>query len=94
MQLLLNRQQAQSGGAVQDKLHGDALEACLTLLEDPEPRVRLAVSECMRLLAEQQGIVVWLKARDAILESISSCWVTPCPSRPQDMHILARAMLC
>ena len=46
------------------------------LLEDPEPRVRLAVSECMRLLAELQGTVVWLKSRDAILNSIRACWVS------------------
>ncbi len=86
VQLLLSRQQAKPGAADPDKLHGDALEACLTLLEDPEARVRLAVSECMRLLAELQGTAVWLKSRDAILDSIRACWVCPCPSRPQLMR--------
>ena len=79
VQLLLSRQQAKRGGASHDKLQGEALAACLCLLEDPEPRVRLAVSECMRLLAEQQGAAVWLKSRDAVLGSISVCWVLPMP---------------
>ena len=79
VQLLLSRQQARPGATSHGKLQGDVLEACLTLLEDPEPRVRLAVSECMRLLAEQHGVAVWLQSRDAILESISACWVHPMP---------------
>ena len=74
MQLLLAQKDAKNGEE-QSKLQQDMLDACLTLLEDPEPRVRLAVSECMRLLAEQQGIAVWQASRDAILESIKACWV-------------------
>ena len=89
VQLLLSRQQATTGGIDHDKLQGEALEACLTLLEDPEPRVRLSVSECMRLLAEQQGIAVWLRSRDAILQSISACWVHSCAFMPRVMPITA-----
>ena len=94
VQLLLSRQQAKPGGADDDKLQGDALEACLALLEDPEPRVRLAVSECMRLLAELQGITIWLKSRDAILNSIRACWVRPSPFWHRQGSTTACASLC
>ena len=74
LQLLLAQRDAKNGEE-QSKVQRDMLDACLTLLEDPEPRVRLAVSECMRLLAEQQGVAVWLASHDAILDSITACWV-------------------
>lgn len=74
LQLLLAQRDAKNGKE-QSKAQRDMLDACLTLLEDPEPRVRLAVSECMRLLAEQQGAAVWLASHDAILDSITACWV-------------------
>ena len=95
MQLLLSRQQAKEhGGTDHDKLQGDALDACLMLLEDQEPRVRLAVSECMRLLAELQGTAVWLKSREAILDSIRACWVRACPFRHQNMRPSTHAHCC
>ncbi len=85
MQVLLLRRSAKDGEE-KSRLQRDMLGACLTLLEDPEPRVRLAVSECMRLLAEQEGNAVWLASRNAILESIEACWV----GLPQDwlLHCL------
>ena len=77
LQLLLSRQQVERAHIKgRESLQGDSLEACLALLEDPEPRVRLAVSECMRLLCEQQGVRVWLRARQPILDSIRACWAS------------------
>lgn len=52
-----------------------ALESYLRLLEDSEPRVRLAVGEYLGLLAEKHGITVWEAAKGAVVGSIESSWV-------------------
>ena len=75
LQLLLSPQLAQHGKH-QDQVQAEVLDACLTLLEDAEPRVRLAVGECLGLLAEQRGAEVWEMSRTAILGSINRCWVS------------------
>ena len=52
-----------------------ALGSCVECLEDAEPRVRLAVGACLRVLAQQQGIAVWDAVSGAILASIERSWV-------------------
>jgi len=52
------------------------LEACLQLLEDEEPRVRVAVGETMGALARVQGPAVWLRAQPAVLASIRDNFVS------------------
>lgn len=51
------------------------MQSCSDCLEDPEPRVRLAVGACLRLLAAQQGNAVWDATKDAVLGSIERSWV-------------------
>lgn len=58
------------------------VETCSSLLEDDEVRVRWAVGEVLRVLAEQLGIQVWELTRDRILGSICRNFVSaslPCP---------------
>eukprot|EP00887_Chlorella_sp_A99_P007146 scaffold2.g7146.t1 len=45
-------------------------QACCDLLEDPEVRVRWAVGEVFRVLAEQEGVEGWERARERVMGSI------------------------
>lgn len=89
MQLLLGPQSAQHSRQ-QAQVQADVVDACLTLLEDAEPRVRLAVGECLGLLAEQRGVEVWEASRAAVLGSINRCWV----SIIQCLEYLMKAHAC
>jgi len=50
-------------------------EACLALLEDEEPRVRVAVGEVLGGLARVEGPLVWTRAQLAVLASIRDNYV-------------------
>jgi len=51
-------------------------DACLLLMEDEEPRVRVAVGEVLGALAAGHGPAVWLRAEGAVMASISSNYVS------------------
>ena len=51
------------------------LEPVLAKLEAEEPRVRLAVGDCLLAMALQLGPLVWERSGTAILASIRRCWV-------------------
>ncbi|KAK9826799.1 hypothetical protein WJX81_002074 [Elliptochloris bilobata] len=51
-----------------------ATQLCVRLLEDSEPRVRLAVGKCMGALARARGMKAWNAVRGAVLGSIERCW--------------------
>jgi hypothetical protein len=70
-----------------------ATQLCMRLLEDGEPRVRLAVGRCLGALAARRGLAAWEAVRGAVLGSIERCWVRagsaccrivcgPSPARP------------
>ena len=60
-----------------DAAFADAATAlCIRLLEDDEPRVRLAVGKCMGALARAEGLRAWQAVRGAVLGSIERCWVS------------------
>ena len=77
MQALLSSDAAWShaGHSSRQAFTKEILGSCNAALEDPEPRVRLAVGDCLGLLAAQQGTAVWDACRDAILGSIERSWV-------------------
>ena len=52
------------------------LEPVLAKLEAEEPRVRLAVGDCLLVMASQLGPLVWERSGTAILASIRRCWVS------------------
>lgn len=52
-----------------------ALGMCQKLLEDPEPRVRLAVGTCLAIMAEARGAGVWESTGRRITGSIRNHWV-------------------
>lgn len=58
------------------ELQNEAVQAMLPLLEDPEPRVCLALGEYLGILASKQGTAVWERARDSVLGSIERSWVS------------------
>lgn len=58
------------------ELQNEAVQAMLPLLEDPEPRVCLALGEYLGILASKQGTAVWERARDSVLGSIERNWVS------------------
>ena len=60
-----------------DAASADAATAlCVRLLEDDEPRVRLAVGRCLGALARARGLRAWEAVRGAVLGSIERCWVS------------------
>lgn len=79
VQALLKAERDQAtatSSAGQEKEREQALQGCLLLLEDSEPRVREAVGDCLGLLAEKEGPRVWELAREPILTSIKRSWVS------------------
>lgn len=54
-----------------------AAQLCIGLLEDAEPRVRLAVGKCLGALARARGLAAWQAVQGAVLGSIERCWVRP-----------------
>lgn len=76
MQALLSHStQDDSNGASPQAFADQALPGCLQLLEDAEPRVRLAVGECLGIMAQQRGPSVWEASKDTIFTSIEGSWV-------------------
>lgn len=65
-----------TSSAGQEKEREEALQGCLLLLEDSEPRVREAVGDSLGLLAQKEGPRIWERARDPILTSIEQSWVS------------------
>ena len=60
-----------------DAAFADAATAlCVRLLEDDEPRVRLAVGRCLGALARARGPRAWEAVRGAVLGGIERCWVS------------------
>lgn len=55
---------------------GRIVAGCLQLLEDSEVRVREAISNCTRLLAEQHSAQVVQSMQGPILQSIEHNWVS------------------
>jgi hypothetical protein len=58
------------------ELQNEVVQAMLPLLEDPEPRVCLALGEYLGILASKQGTAVWERTRDSVLGSIERNWVS------------------
>lgn len=56
------------------------LQLSLKRLDDPEPRVRIAVATVLGALSTVQGPAVWLASRDAVLGDIRRCWVRLAPT--------------
>jgi hypothetical protein len=50
----------------------------LSLLEDPEPRVRTAVGELLGMLASMQGTHVFMQVEQPLLASILRNYVSGC----------------
>ena len=71
MQILL--QSVQSSKPVE--LASNAVQKALTLLTDPEVRVRLAVGDCLGESARILGEKIWLDVKNPIISSIRQCWV-------------------
>lgn len=69
-------QDTATSSAGQEKEREQALQGCLLLLEDSEPRVREAAGDCLGLLAQKEGPRVWESAREPILTSIERYWVS------------------
>ena len=68
MQVLLTEQR-------DAELERQLLQASTMLLDDEEPRVRIAAGECLGLLARLQGVAVWEHCRQAIYDSIQRDYV-------------------
>lgn len=66
---------SEAGAGSREAFAQQALRGCVERLEDAEPRVRLAVGACLRVLAAQQGVAVWEAVSGAILASIERSWV-------------------
>ncbi len=56
-------------------LEQQLLEASKKLMNDEEPRVRLAAGECLGLLAKLQGVSVWMHCRQVLYDSIRRDYV-------------------
>lgn len=59
-----------------EKLEEQLLAASEKLLDDEEPRVRLAAGECLGLLAKLQGLAVWTSCHASILDRIHRDYVS------------------
>ena len=58
-----------------DQVTHGLLDTCINLIEDAEPRVRVAVAECLGQLANGHGAVVWNAVRQPLLSAIHGNWV-------------------
>lgn len=85
--ILIHTAQSNSNEGSSDAFPDQALQGCLRLLEDSEPRVRLAVGECLGLMAQQRGPSVWEVSKDTILTSIEGSWVSACQPSVQILEI-------
>ena len=68
-------------------------------LQDPEPRVRVALAECLGALAQRGGPAVYERCGGAIVSTINACFVSDAAPAPPLLraalgHPLNVARLC